>query len=226
MLHCIAVRHLTMIHIILMCATATHTFPTFKTRTELAAIFDAKHYTRGAELGVQSGGFARHNLERWKACKDYLLVDIWRQQRNYVDLANVDNANQEILFKTTLQNIRPFESKTRICRNLTANCVKFETDGWFDVVYVDARHNYQGAMDDMLKWWPKIKAGGVLAGHDYMDAREVKRATPWQDWSLNEDGSTNNGAVKGAVNDFAARVGRQVVVAYREPLWNSWVIAK
>ena len=30
------------------------------------------------------------------------------------------------------------------------------------------RADYQGALDDMIDYWPKLKPGGVMAGHDYM----------------------------------------------------------
>ena len=33
---------------------------------------------------------------------------------------------------------------------------------------VDAVHDYQGALIDMCDWWPKLKPGGVMAGHDYL----------------------------------------------------------
>jgi len=189
-------------------------------------IFNKMNFTRAAELGVQRGQFAKHNLERWPSCQDYLLVDVWRHQENYIDYANVDNRAQETLLRTTLRNVAPFRSSVRICRDFTSTCVKHEADGHFDVVYVDARHNYKGAMEDMVLWWPKVRKGGVLAGHDYMTAKDVADATPRQDWSVNDDGTRHKGAVKGAVNDFAATVGRQVVVAYRERIWNSWVIVK
>lgn len=175
----------------------------FPTRASLAGIFERLNYTRGVELGVQHGNFAVHNLKNWPSCKEYLLVDLWRQQRNYKDFANVGDKQQRQIMETALQNVRPYREKTRVCRDYTTQCAKHEPDAHFDVVYVDARHNYDGAMDDMVTWWPKVKRGGVLAGHDYMTADEVKRATPTQDWSLNEDNTRNDGAVKGAVDDFS-----------------------
>lgn len=42
---------------------------------------------------------------------------------------------------------------------------KFE-DYNFDLVYVDADHAYGRIKDDLVDWWPKVKRGGVLAGHD------------------------------------------------------------
>jgi hypothetical protein len=35
-----------------------------------------------------------------------------------------------------------------------------------DFVYLDANHSYDMVKRDIALWWPKIKWGGVLAGHD------------------------------------------------------------
>jgi len=46
----------------------------------------------GVELGVQGGYFSRWILDKWQACTEYHLVDLWETQKNYIDLAN---CNQE-----------------------------------------------------------------------------------------------------------------------------------
>lgn len=40
-------------------------------------------------------------------------------------------------------------------------------DGSLDFVFLDADHSYEGTRDQLLAYIPKIKPGGVLAGHDY-----------------------------------------------------------
>ena len=40
-------------------------------------------------------------------------------------------------------------------------------DGELDFVFIDAGHQYEDVKQDILAWRPKVKAGGVLAGHDY-----------------------------------------------------------
>jgi predicted O-methyltransferase YrrM len=36
-----------------------------------------------------------------------------------------------------------------------------------DFVFIDASHDYEDILEDMKNWLPKIKVGGVFAGHDY-----------------------------------------------------------
>jgi predicted O-methyltransferase YrrM len=39
-------------------------------------------------------------------------------------------------------------------------------DGSLDMVYIDACHRYDDVLSDLERWWPKVKPGGILAGHD------------------------------------------------------------
>lgn len=51
-------------------------------------------------------------------------------------------------------------------RESAAGCF---ADGNLDFVYLNARR-YAGAVrEDLNLWTPKIRSGGLLAGHDYLD---------------------------------------------------------
>lgn len=39
-------------------------------------------------------------------------------------------------------------------------------DGTVDFVFVDGDHSYEGCLADIKAWLPKLKPGGVMAGHD------------------------------------------------------------
>jgi len=40
-----------------------------------------------------------------------------------------------------------------------------------DMVFIDADHSYEGCKGDILAWLPNIKAGGILAIHDYKKSK-------------------------------------------------------
>lgn len=42
-----------------------------------------------------------------------------------------------------------------------------------DFCFIDADHSYESVLADIGAWWPKIKPGGQLAGHDY------RQSAPW-----------------------------------------------
>jgi hypothetical protein len=39
--------------------------------------------------------------------------------------------------------------------------------GTVDAVFIDAAHTFDSVKEDILAWLPKVKPGGILAGHDY-----------------------------------------------------------
>ena len=47
--------------------------------------------------------------------------------------------------------------------------VKKYDDNSLDFVFIDADHKYESVRADILAWMPKVKKGGILAGHDYID---------------------------------------------------------
>ena len=54
-------------------------------------------------------------------------------------------------------------------RCLSKNAVKLFKDESLDFVYIDANHAYDFVKEDLEMWWPKIKKGGYICGHDYID---------------------------------------------------------
>lgn len=45
-----------------------------------------------------------------------------------------------------------------------------------DFVFIDAAHDYDNVLRDIISWYGKVKNGGVIAGHDYENALAVKQA--------------------------------------------------
>lgn len=160
--------------------------------------------------GVQKGGFSYEVLSRWKGCKQYLLVDSWTHQQSYHDSANVFTRlcpnNVELHHPTHLtfpsqrhtnehllrmaeakKRLKPWENITNFMRMFTSQAAPLIEDQSLDFIYLDARHDYCGVREDIQMWWPKLKIGGIFAGHDYHTSSEVK--TNDRDWSVCSDGN-------------------------------------
>ena len=55
-------------------------------------------------------------------------------------------------------------------QNSTTAAATLFPDGHFDWVYLDATHTYAEAKRDLEVWYPKVRVGGLVSGHDYQVA--------------------------------------------------------
>lgn len=49
-------------------------------------------------------------------------------------------------------------------------------DESIDAVFIDGCHNYEWVTKDLENYYPKVKTGGIVAGHDYAEGSDVQRA--------------------------------------------------
>jgi hypothetical protein len=146
------------------------------------------------------------------SCKNYILVDLWEHQDHYVDSANADSGQQQQRFVDTKHNLAQWANKTTYFRMLSTEAAKQIPDNSLDFVFVDARHDYCGCLEDIKAYYPKLRPGGIMTGHDYITNQEVG---PSQDWGLCGDGVTRDErAVVGAVDDFAKSIGVTVSITW------------
>jgi len=71
------------------------------------------------------------------------------------------------LFCKFTTNMAPLEGLYKAHRMKTDKAVELFDDGSLDAVFIDADHSYNAVKNDILNWMPKIRKGGILAGHDY-----------------------------------------------------------
>ena len=160
----------------------------------------------------------------------------------------VDNTKQEWFFQASQQRLAQHANITEFMRMYTTEAAKLVPDDSLDFIYVDARHDYCGVREDLREWWPKLRMGGILAGHDYLSAAEAaKGGQSWRQcmdgmclhssWHVDDvervcllhvphmTGSEGSGAVKGAVNEFVFANNLQLVSTY-DGIWYSWYLQK
>lgn len=74
------------------------------------------------------------------------------------------------------QNLQPVWGKFTPIKGLSWDVADQFEDGSVDFVFIDADHTYEGVNKDIDAWLPKMKSGGLFAGHDYDSAKSVKKA--------------------------------------------------
>lgn len=66
-------------------------------------------------------------------------------------------------------NLRELGLYDHVCPLIVPSlrAAKLFEDASLDFVFLDAAHDFTSVTEDLHAWWPKIRVGGTLAGHDY-----------------------------------------------------------
>ena len=130
--------------------------------------------SRFVEIGVWQGKSACWMLEaiRRSGKQIHLLV---------VDTFNV-LPNQLRLFLNNLKALGDADVSVRIGRSQTISGLP----GLFEFVYVDGSHTFDDVWQDLQVWYPRVRAGGVFAGHDYTDQENCPEVRPAVDRFVSE----------------------------------------
>lgn len=135
-------------------------------RMELAACFSGV----GVEIGVEVGKFSAAILSLGKVAHLY-SIDPWTPIPGFY---TEDAA--ELAFRTAVVRLAPFAPRNTILRQDARQAVTKFPDNSLDFVYIDSSHEFEETCEELVLWWPKLKRGGWLAGHDYANGEDVRRA--------------------------------------------------
>ena len=192
----------------------------------LKNICSEENLRSAVEVGVKQGYFSEVILSSCSTITDFTGVDLWATQKSYDDSANVAQTDQNSYFEESKTRLAKFEGRWRLVKGDSLAVSTTFPDSSIDFIYLDARHDYRSVIDDIAAWAPKVRPGGILAGHDFLDLDEYSEDA----WRQYKDGTISHTtkAVRSAVTEFAARTNRQVVVTYND-LWQgkpfpSWFI--
>ena len=117
------------------------------------------------EIGVRDGLNFKQLIKH--SPKLAVAVDCWIDDgfigRNDLCYTQEVLDKQYETFKAEMAD-KPF---VKIHRGYSFDVVKGFPDEFFDFIYIDADHTYEGVKCDLNDWYPKTKTGGVFCGHDY-----------------------------------------------------------
>lgn len=139
-------------------------------REKLIRLFKELEFTKGAEIGVEKGKFSEYMLKTIPNL-DLLCVDSWTPGE--------DRMSQAVGLRFAAE--REAEARARLANYPRAKIVKgFSMDivrdipyESLDFVYIDACHDFDFVVQDIVEWAKRVKKGGIVAGHDYYKFRSA-----------------------------------------------------
>lgn len=192
-------------------------------RSDLGSFLNANSLSgEGAEIGVFTGEFALRILNRWNG-KKLWLVDPWSPQPDYLDDYNSSIRIMERRMHIAERRLAAHASRLGWIRDVSVSAARRFRPRSLDFVYIDANHGYEHVRRDLAAWYPKVRPGGIIAGHDYYNAIVDERLHPIRFGEFEPKLLTSYG-VKAAVDEFAKH-NRLAVSTTRERL-PSWYFTK
>jgi len=128
----------------------------------------------GLEIGVADADFSVQMLNNWKGLTKYHLVDPWMHQDDSIykkDGNNWQQEEQDLRYKGVENRMQEFTAsgKVEIHRMLSSEAASLIEDNSLTFLYIDGNHGYDAVKEDLEVWYPKLKRGGLCAGHDYSE---------------------------------------------------------
>jgi hypothetical protein len=131
-----------------------------------------KNFDNAIEIGVAKGSYSKI-IYNWGFKKLY-LCDAWREYKDQDGrLTPQSTCNKWIEDLITYFKSKPvifvIEDSVKAASHFDNN--------FFDFIYIDADHSYEGVKADLNAWYDKCKIGGLFAGHDILTKNTgVKKA--------------------------------------------------
>lgn len=130
---------------------------------DFPVLFAAHGLQVGAEIGVERG----KNTARWLAALPELTlycIDAWQYWPGYRDRKASRHAGY---YEEALARLAPFGERAVIIPEFSVEAAARFADASLDFVFMDACHEYAHVTADLEAWEPKVRPGGIVAGHDF-----------------------------------------------------------
>lgn len=119
--------------------------------------------TRGAEIGVAEGRFSEEFCKKIPDIKLF-CIDTWAVGDDHMSI-NVGAEKAEKRYQEAKKRLAPYNAS--LIRTKSMDIVRDFEPETLDFVYIDACHDFDYVMQDIIEWSKRVKKGGIVAGHDY-----------------------------------------------------------
>jgi len=121
------------------------------------------------EIGSWLGtGSTRVMIEMMVPYDDARLycVDTWKGSPNVRQ--HLEIAEKYDVFQTFMNNVVKAGGDGRVFPLVmgSVHAAEIMRDGFFDLIFIDGDHSYHATRNDIAAWRGKVRAGGILCGHD------------------------------------------------------------
>jgi len=96
------------------------------------------------------------------------VVDTWKGSDEVCQNKTLKECNVFEEFKKNMHDRKVWDTINAMRMTSLEACEIYE-DNSLDFVFIDANHSFESVSEDISNWIDKVKPGGMIAGHDYID---------------------------------------------------------
>lgn len=152
----------------------------------------------GAEIGVFEASTSTHLLRSFPQLRLFCVDPFVDYSEHEIDRTTEKMSACESI---TRQKLAAFADRVVLLKDFSVSAAPSVQDDSLDFVFIDAIHTYEAVLEDLTAWYPKVRSGGLVAGHDFS----------WQ-------------GVKEAVEEFIAPIQRAAY--HTPPVSDVWFFVK
>jgi predicted O-methyltransferase YrrM len=119
----------------------------------------------GCEIGVCHGFTTEYFLKNTPTIKKVYVVDNYPAFVDW-DGTRITAERQEVTKRLCKSKLEKFGDKVVFAYESSVTFAQTLEDDSLDYVFVDGDHSYEATLADIQNYWPKVKKGGIFAGHD------------------------------------------------------------
>lgn len=142
------------------------------TRDDLPRLLAELELNRGVEVGVYRAWYS-YRLCSANPSLTYYGIDTW------APISRRDQARMDQHYQCAVERMAQFGERATLLRMASEQAATHFNDNSLDFVYLDADHSYDATLADLQRWVPKVRQGGIIAGHDY-DAYDTSEDHHWR----------------------------------------------
>jgi predicted O-methyltransferase YrrM len=113
----------------------------------------------------------------WKGRSTVFMADRIRESGKDIKLYAIDifgpyvsegkQEDSSDIYQEFLENIEPYKNFVTPIRGDSRSVHSQFADKSIDFIFIDGGHDYEVVKEDIRLWYPKLKDGGIIGGHDY-----------------------------------------------------------
>jgi predicted O-methyltransferase YrrM len=128
---------------------------------DLIRHFNTLGFKTGAEIGVAQGFVSEFMCKNIPGLKLY-CIDAWEW---YPHNRWLPKGRAERHYERAKSRLAPYNAI--LIKKYSMDAIKDIPDNSLDFVFIDANHDFDHVMEDLINWTKKVRKGGIVSGDDY-----------------------------------------------------------